>query len=444
MPKANAKRREAVKGHPGVYRSTDARGKVRHEFTYRDSDGRQRWERVQGGVRAADAARADKLARMGRGERVAPLRNLSFGDAADAYMQSARSTLRPGTVKLYESRLKNHLLPAWHKRRLDSLTVDDAARFAETMGETRKAWTVRGCLVTAGRIFDFASRRLGWAGQNPIRQLDRSERPRSDQRERLTFSQAELAALIRAADSHYRPLFMAAASTGLRLGELLGLRWGDLDFDAGTLTVNGQLDRDGEYSEPKTKRSRRTIELPAPVLSALRKAKLASEAPTGPDDYVFITRHSHKAHDHRNIGGRVLRATMKRATFEDGSKCWPQLSAKDANGRPVKVDSSTLPSWHGLRHGFAASWIASGGDVVELSRFLGHASPAVTASVYAGEWEAAARSDERRRRIEGMFGNALTDVETDTETNEGTKGPDAAQATDADSASVSQISAQRR
>jgi integrase len=443
MPKAaKPKRRESVPNKPGIYRSVDARGNVRHEFTYRDSDGKQRWERVEGGVRAAESARTATLARMGRGDRVAPVRNLTFAVATDRYLESASSSLRPRVHKLYETHARIYLLPLWRNRKLEAISVDDVARLIESMREDgKRAWTIRGVLTVLGRIFDFASRRLSWAGQNPVRQLDRSERPRSDQKARVTLSTDELGAVVKAADPHYRLIFQVAASTGLRLGEVLGLRWSAIDFDAGKVSVTGQLDRSGEFVAPKTKRSARSIELPGSVLAELRKHRIATEAPSADKDYCFTTRFSHRPHDHRNVGGRVLRRALKAATDSDGKLIWPILSEVDADEKPLPVPEGTLPTFHSLRHGFAASWIAAGGDLVELSAHLGHGTPAVTASVYAVEFERASRSDERRSRIESMFGDAL---ETPAETNEGTKAPDTAPSPSSDSASVSQISAHRR
>lgn len=414
----SSKRREAVKGKPGIYRSTDSQGKRRFEITYRDSDGKQRWQRVEGGVRAAERAKADVLARIGKGERVAPLRNVTFAVAAERYLKSAESSLRPATVALYSSAFRNHLEPIWGKRKLDTITVDDVARRIEAMQqEGKKAWTIRGVLTVAGRTFDFASRRLGWAGQNPVRALDRSERPRSDQRDRRILDRAELGKLIDAADSPYGLLFALSAGSGMRLGECLGLTWRRVDFEAGTATISHQLDRSGELAEPKTERSKRTVELPAPVLSGLRELKLSSPS-SGPADLVFQSK-AEQGIDRRNVR-RALTAAI--------------------DGAGIDTDTQRAPSFHDFRHSFASAFIGAGGDLVELSSHLGHASPAITASTYSHEFERAARSDERRQRIEGLFGGAL---ETSVETEDRSSGQETADADLGKPASVHEIAARR-
>ncbi len=378
-------RRERIERN--VYRRSGADGKPRYEIGYRDSDGRQRWQTVEGGVKAARAALADVKARQGKGERVVPAPRLTFAETAERWQHAQAARLRPATQAAYGFSLSGYLLPAFGNRRLDSIDVDAVARLVEDMRRSgRKAWTIRGTLTVAGRVFDFARRRLGWAGQNPVRLLDRSERPRSDQRERRVLDRDELGLLLGATDDHRRLIFSFAAGTGARLGETLGLRWNALDLEAGTAAITHQLDRRGAHVELKTARSRRTLELPAGLTSALRAHKLATSHGR-PSDYVFCSQ-TGRPLDHRNVAGRALTRAVKGAGLE-------------------AADGRVAPTFHSLRHGFASAWIADGGDLVELSAHLGHANPQITAQVYSHEFEKAARSDARRARLDSIFGSAM-------------------------------------
>ncbi len=103
-------------------------------------------------------------------------------------------------------------------------------------------------------------------------------------------------------------------------------------------------------------------------------------------DYVFSARTGGPL-EHRNVAGRALHRAVERAGL-------------DQEGAPT-------PTFHALRHGFASAWIASGGDLVELSARLGHSNPSITSSTYSHEFEKAARSDARRARLDGMFGSTL-------------------------------------
>ncbi len=392
--------RDRERVEPGIWRRLGADGRPRYEIAFRDSDGRQRRQVVEGGIRAARTALADVKSRMGRGERVVPRHDLTFAEAAERWLKS-QTSLRPATRDAYESSLNIHLLPAWGKLRLDRIDVDAVARLIERMQtadyrrmvERRrgrqatakngyKAWTIKGALVPAGRVFDYAQRRLGWAGSNPVRQLDRSERPRQEDRERRILSHTELERLIRSADEPYRTIIATAAALGLRLGEVLGLTWQDVDLETGTAAVRFQIDRRGRRVPLKTRRSRRVIEAPGSVVSALRTHKLRSPH-SQPQDFVFATREGGPM-EHRNVAQRGLLRTARRAKLDGGGK--------------------RLPTFHELRHTHASAWIASGGDLVELSARLGHRDPAVTASVYAHEFEAAARSAQRRTRLDAIYG----------------------------------------
>ncbi len=395
----------------GVYTRTKANGERVFIIGYRASNGKQIWQTVAGGVQAAQAALTDVKDRKNKGERIAPNPRLTFAQAAEAWFDAQASNLRPATRDVYRSHLDTHLLPAFGRRRLDSLEVDDVARLvarmstpeyrqeveARTQGQGRvrrqrsvegyRAWTIRGTLSVAGRVFEYAQRRMRWSGRNPVRLLDSGERPRSDQRERRILTRDELERLLAAADDRSRPVFGFAAGTGCRLGEVLGLKWRAIDLDVGTATISHQVDRRGRYTPLKTKRSRRTIELPTELVAMLRAHKLgAPSEQSGPDGYVFATRNG-TPYQHRNISGRALSRAIRQAGLDE--------------------DPKHLPTMHSFRHSFASAWIASGGDIVELSAHLGHRDPSVTMNTYSHEFEKANRSDARRTRLDGIFGSAL-------------------------------------
>ncbi|MEZ5076967.1 MAG: site-specific integrase [Solirubrobacterales bacterium] len=409
------KKPRRVRVKTGIYKAKDAAGKDRFEIFYRDEEGKPHWKRVPGGIRSAETARADILARKGRGEKVRPVR-VTFNEAADAWWEAQASALSLNTQNAYRASL-NRLRKVWGDRKLDNIGPDTvAALVREMQAEGRRSWTIKGALTVVGRVFDYSARRLGWHGSNPVRELEASERPSDDQPERVNFSRDQLRAVLRAAaasdvcDLHnanedeefgpdplgYSLIFRTASRTGLRLGEVLGIKWGKIDWTAGTIAIDHQLDRRGGYVRLKSKRSRRTIVVPARLLAKLRAHKLAS-LKSADENYVFLSR-DQTPWDHRNIAGRSLRLAMRDACDDEGNLCWPELSDPDAD-----IDSDKLPTFHSFRHTFAAAWIANGGDLVELSRHLGHSNPAITASVYAGEFEAAARAEERRKLIGSMF-----------------------------------------
>src|SRR5437763_4132537 len=96
MAKSNSpSRRQRIE--PGIYARTGAGGKPAYEIGWRDAQGRQRWRRVEGGIKAARAALADAHSARARGERVATDPRLRFDDAAQAWWDARGTRLRPAT-----------------------------------------------------------------------------------------------------------------------------------------------------------------------------------------------------------------------------------------------------------------------------------------------------------------------------------------------------------
>lgn len=214
----------------------------------------------------------------------------------------------------------------------------------------------------------------------------------SDQREKRILSGEELARLIDAVDDEYRLLVEFASATGCRLGEVLGLRWHGVDLDGGCVHISHQLDRGGQWVDLKTARSRRTIELPASLVSKLRRLKLSS-AFSDDHDYVFVSREG-TGLDHRNIGGRVLGRAVKRAGLEDEIR----------DGEIV----TPAPTFHSLRHSHGSALIAAGWDIEEVSARLGHADTGITIRNYIHAYESVRRSEARAERLEAMYGRTAT------------------------------------
>ncbi len=143
----------------------------------------------------------------------------------------------------------------------------------------------------------------------------------------------------------------------MRLGELLGLQWGDIDWEAKRIWVRRTLYK-GEFYRPKTKQSRRAIDVGdqlLAVLSGLRRSRYA-EHPAPPDDLVFVTAEE-TAVDPDNLRHRV----------------WAPALAK-AELRHVRI--------HSLRHFYASALIQSGENIKYISAQLGHASVQITLDRY--------------------------------------------------------------
>jgi len=378
-------RRERVE--PGIYQR-EASGRIAYEIGWRDASGRQRWRRVNGGLKDARVALAQEHAARARGERVPSDLCLRFDDAADAWWGVRVVRLRPATQSAYSANLV-HLRKQFGGFRMADITPADVAAFVASQQRAGlKGWTIRGHLTTFSAIFRYAARHLGLVARNPVSMLDRVERPGvEDERPKRVLNANELRRLLDAVDRPYRLIFELAAETGCRLGEALGLVWGDVDLERETVTSMRQLDCRGQRAALKTKRSRRCVEI-TPGLAARLRTHKASGTTNTRHDFVFITRRG-TPHDHRNIGGRVLARAVQRAG----------LGAVERDGRVIEP----APTFHCLRHSHGSALIAAGWDVEEVSARLGHAHSATTQKTYVHPYDAARRTDARRARLAAIY-----------------------------------------
>jgi integrase len=396
----SARRTKLGERYPNIYfREIIERGRTKptriYEVGFRDSTGAQRWKIT--GPKLDDALdfRDSVLGRRRQGERVVPASG-PFSEAADAWL-AAQSNLRPRTRATYGAILRVHLKPRLGRRKVATITEEDVARLIADLrqgsgpdGERRqplKAWTIKGVLVVLSRVMSYAARR-GMIAANPVAKLERGERPRVEEKEKRILNGEEITKLIAAARPGYRAVIAAAVFTGCRQGELLGLRWADVDFDAGLVHVRGQLDRSKQRVEGKTAASRREVVL-MPALARILREHKASSRFSKETDYVFATA-TGSPPSYRNIVRRGFEQAAEKAGLS-------------GEGRPKL-------RWHDLRHIYASMLIGEGLDVVYVSRQLGHVDPAITLKVYAKLFDRQRHADTARDAMEARYGSVLEAV----------------------------------
>jgi len=180
------------------------------------------------------------------------------------------------------------------------------------------------------------------------------------------------------------PIVFTALGTGMRRGELLALRWKDVDLDGATLRVEQSLEQTKRgglaFKPPKTKYGRRSISLPASVVTELRqhlKATLERRMLLGQ--------------------GKIADDALVFAT-ELGNTRSPNAMTKE--WRSAVHAAKLKATFHSLRHTHASSLIAAGIDVLVLSRRLGHGSPVITLKVYGHLFKP---DDRAAAAIEGLL-----------------------------------------
>lgn len=207
------------------------------------------------------------------------------------------------------------------------------------------------------------------------------EKPEIGSRQKRILETADIQRLLAAMPEKYRPIFQTAVFTGARIGEVLGLRWGDVDFTRQVICVRRQLTQLGDIDEPKTASGKREILMFPNLATMLREHRLRSPF-SQDDDYVFATRNG-TPFSQRNVTKRGLEKAAE---------------AVGLNRPGERIHS------HDLRHTFASMLIREGADVVFVARQLGHANPAITLRVYAHLFDSDAQSSRMRDALEARFG----------------------------------------
>ncbi len=272
------------------------------------------------------------------------------------------------------------------------ISADDVvAVMRELQAEGLSPWTIKRILGALSCVFTFALRR-GYIATHPFHRLERDERPHPLSSDQRVLTRTELARLFAACPRRYRPLLLTSSYTGMRLSEVLGLSWADVDFTAGVIHVRHQLARGRRgvpphRIPPKTRASVREIPLLPQLAEVLRQHKRGSQFTSG-SDYVFATRNG-TAFLHHNVSKRVLRRAATGAGL-------------DRLGRRVR--------FHDLRHTFASHLIIDIRlDVVQVSRILGHARTSMTLDTYTHLFEEARHgADVRAELAKSEFANLLS------------------------------------
>jgi integrase len=397
-------RRVSVKGRPGIYYRLGANGRRRYEITFLDEHGIRRWLTVDGKLDAAQATLDERRRRRRAGETIEP-EKVRLAAFANAWLES-QTQLRPGTRALYRIQLDSHVLPKLGRLYLSEIREDDVLAI---IAEMRDGWhyrtdhacrivraqrkrgyspyTIKGALVPLSRILNTAVRRRH-IPSNPIARLEPGERPSVERRDIRVLSSDEIKLLLDKTQEKHKPLIATALFTGLRLGELLGLTWADVDLEAGLVRVRKQLGRDGRRVAPKTATAVRDVEL-MPALGRLLMEHKARAFNTGwatPESFVFCSQAGTPL-QHRNVARRMLDPAMQTAKLT-------------GEGR-------TRLRFHDLRHTFASLLIAQGHDIVFVSRQLGHSSTQLTLDVYVHLFDKARHAQRMRDELEAAYGNAL-------------------------------------
>jgi integrase len=230
-----------------------------------------------------------------------------FRDFAELYMKQHTVTLAPGGQKRDLSLIRNHLLPSFGTMRLCDIGTVEVQTFLNAKNtEGLSWWTRKAMQAVISSIFTKAEDWGYREGRNPARRVSLGRK--KPKRERRILTDEQLRLLLAAVPESVKLMIETAVSTGMRISEILGLRWRCVDLKIGIIRVEERLYR-GETGEPKSDRGRRIL-----PLGILREPYLLHRpANAKPEQYVFED--SGEPLDDRSILRSVIRPAAKDLGF---------------------------------------------------------------------------------------------------------------------------------
>ena len=310
------------------------------------------------------------------------------------WLEQVRPSVRPRTWEMYELYIRKHAIPGLKSLRLSALRPEHVRKLLAAKlkagASPRSVTHLRTVLHTAlQQAVD--DKLLAW---NPVSSA--VKRPAAKDYKYTHLEIAEARAFLEAAKgSRFEAAFTVALSLGLRRGEIMGLRWSDIDLDSQTLRVEQTIahlhakvaGKAGYYvGEPKTKRSRRTLALPDALIPMLRRQRV-QQAET------------------RLASGTSWQDRGLVFTNRNGGPVDPGAMHEDFK---VVLRRAGLPNMrlHDLRHSAASLLLAQGVALRTIMELLGHSTIALTANTY-GHSSREMVADAAAKMDSGLFGTSL-------------------------------------
>ena len=292
---------------------------------------------------------------------------MTVGEWLNTWQEQYLNDLKPLTKEMYATAVRIHLKPALGMKKLDALLPADIQSFYNSLMQGEKPLSAKTIQNIHG-IFHRALQQaldLGYLRNNPANpcRLPRVEKPIIH-----TLDDVSTKKFLKAIQGHrFENLFLVTLFTGLREGEVLGLKWDCVDFTNGSLLVGRQLQRKRDGSSQ--------YYLISPKSGKFRKVVLAP--------FVQDILHRQRAEQElwRRVAGRDWIDTGLVFTDELGDNLTPETVYKNFKKVAIEIGCPNL-HFHSLRHSYAVAALQSGDDIKTVQENLGHYTAAFTLDVY--------------------------------------------------------------
>jgi integrase len=290
-------------------------------------------------------------------------------------------------TRITDNALRVHLIPALGSYAMASLRRSHIQALFKKLSEQLGPGSVRN-------VYDVLVRVMTAAVEDKVIAVTPCKRitlPSMPDEEFTPLTVAQVEAMLGAMPPYIRTAIVVLAGSGLRIGELLGLRLSDVDFKSGTIRVERQRLQSGLIGPPKTGKSRRTV----PVGEVVTDALLTHLAARPSKEWLFTMEEGEPLNYRRwktewNCARKALQAAEDKAAHCEGRK-------------PVELPHMVT---HDLRHFYASALIAGGASVKQVQLVLGHASAVITLRIYAHLWPG--EEDRTRTVMDAVLGGLRT------------------------------------
>jgi len=329
---------------------------------YRDTSGKRHWITVDGGREDAEL----ELARIVGTGKKSVNRKTSFSEWADEWLNGeAKGRLKHSTFLEYKAAISNHLAPYFGNKRFHKVSRQDVLNFITKKKEGSLSRSTIKNLIAPLRAMYYDAIIDNGAMFNPAVKLGKHLPDKDTTKiEPNPLNEEEvrhLLATVRERLPEYYPVFLCAARAGLRLGELIALRWEQIDFHSRFILVNYNFSR-GEFTSPKSKKSRKVdmSQQLADVLRSLLRTRKTEALKNGTGEVpelIFLT----------SVGTHLDGTTFAKRIFH----------------RALSLAELRRVKFHSLRHSFASLLVAKGYDLNFIKGQLGHHSITLTVDTYS-------------------------------------------------------------
>jgi integrase len=338
------------------------------------------WRSIKGTKRDAEALLTRLLAKHDTGTDLLPSK-LTVEQFSEEWLKTLKKKVKPRTHARYCELLRIHIVPhigAVELKKLKPLHIERLLLRCRQKGLSERTLlhvfrVLHTALVQAVQ-WQLVERNVAQAVQPP--------KPEKNEMDAVTPEDADRI-LAAAADTEIEVPVTIALGTGMRLGEVLGLRWSDIDFKSESLRVRQTLNVDRTFGTPKSYRSRRSIPLPKFLLKVLKtqRARLS---------------------ELRLMAGSAWQDHDLVASRADGSPMDPRRVSRLFTA--LAKESGYDFTFHGLRHAYASLMLASGIDLKVTSDLLGHSTIGITADLYTHVTERLHK--EAAERLDALLGHS--------------------------------------